>query len=54
MKSRGQIPFSKPKGTKKLYFSRQDLEEHINKGKHKTISEIESDATDYLQTPKKR
>jgi len=38
--SRKEIPFSKP--GKRLYFSRSDLQEWVNRSKHKTGKEIRS------------
>ena len=37
--SRDQIPFMKRKGSKRLYFSRKELEAWIREGRNKTVAE---------------
>jgi predicted DNA-binding transcriptional regulator AlpA len=39
-----QIPHSKPEGSKKLIFSRRDLEKWMRDGKRRTASEIKAEA----------
>lgn len=39
-----QIPHSKPRGSKKLIFSRRDLENWMREGKRRTASEIATEA----------
>lgn len=50
--SRSEIPCMK-KG-KRLYFSRHELKEWIKTGRKKTITEIASEADEYLSSNKKR
>jgi excisionase family DNA binding protein len=52
--SKGQIPFCKPKGTKRLYFNKQELSDWVQSGRKQTISEIKEQATTYLKPLKKR
>jgi len=47
--SRGVIPFSKPQGTKRLYFSENELREYLKTGRKKTNQEIEEEAEEYLK-----
>lgn len=42
-----QIPFSKPEGSKRLIFSRHELEEWMRSGKRKTTSEIAAEAENF-------
>jgi len=44
MTHRKEIPFMKPEGSKRLYFSKQSLIEWIQKGRRKTNTEIEEEA----------
>ena len=46
--SRNEIPVHKPRGSKRVYFYKNDLIEYINEGKQKTIAEYEAEATDCL------
>ena len=50
---RAEIPVCKRKGSKRLYFSAQQLTDWIKAGRKKTISEIEEDAVDSLISKKK-
>ena len=47
------IPYMKPNG-KRLYFSKQELIGWIKSGRKKTVSEMASDATNYLRKSPKR
>lgn len=47
--SRRELPVIKPKGTKRLYFSRSELMEFVHKGRIKTIEEIQSEAGDFIK-----
>ena len=47
--SKGVIPFSKPQGTKRLYFSENELREYLKTGRKKTNQEIEEEAEEYLK-----
>jgi excisionase family DNA binding protein len=42
--SKRELPFSKPAGAKRLYFSRMELMTLISKGRVKTIDEVYSEA----------
>lgn len=42
--SKREIPFSKPKGSKRLYFSKSELTEFIKTGRVKTAEEVYRDA----------
>ncbi|MBG0781251.1 MAG: helix-turn-helix domain-containing protein [Bacteroidales bacterium] len=46
-----QIPFSKPKGSKKLYFNRPELEAWIKTGRKRTVQEIQQQAADFVVLP---
>lgn len=48
-----QIPFSKPKGSKRLYFKREDLAAWIQTGRKQTVSEIQEQAADFVKMPTK-
>ena len=50
---RAEIPVCKRKGSKRLYFSIQQLTEWIKDGRKKTVSEIEAEAVGYLISKKK-
>ena len=47
--SRGELPSCKAPGTKRLYFSREDLSKIIREGRKKTNREIEAEAESYLK-----
>ncbi len=47
-----RIPYYKPEG-KKIYFKRSEVENWLLRNRHKTNSEIESDAVTYLTLNKK-
>jgi len=51
---RAEIPVCKRKHTKRLYFSKQQLIDWIKESRRKTVSEIESEANNYLSNNKKR
>ena len=46
--SRGELPVCKPAGSKRVYFSKEDLLKYIKKGRQQTNAEIEEHATDHL------
>lgn len=46
--SRLQLPFTKREDSKRLYFFREDLIKYLEEGRRKTVSEIQSEADDYL------
>lgn len=46
--SRGELPVCKPAGSKRVYFSREDLLKYIKNGRQKTNAEIEDSACDHL------
>ena len=46
--SRGELPVCKPAGSKRVYFSKEDLLKYIKKGRQQTNSEIEENACDHL------
>lgn len=46
--SKREIPFIKPKGTKRLYFSRIELIEYLKQGRELTNTEIEAQAEKFL------
>ncbi len=48
-----QIPFSKPKGSKRLYFKREDLAAWIQTGRKRTVAEIQEQAADFVKMPTK-
>lgn len=50
--SRNEIPFMKPKGSSRLYFSRQDLEKYIKDGRQKTRQEVRADAVNLIKKKK--
>lgn len=50
--SRRELPVIKPKGTKRLYFSRSELMEFIHKGRIKTIDEVQSEAGGFINIRK--
>lgn len=41
--SKREIPYNKPKGSKRLYFSKSELTEFIKKGRVKTTEEVSLD-----------
>ncbi|MDD4575278.1 MAG: helix-turn-helix domain-containing protein [Bacteroidales bacterium] len=43
--SRREIPYHKPKGTKKLFFSRTELMEYLGNGRVKTADEVYNDVS---------
>lgn len=47
--SRGELPSCKAPGSKRLYFSREDLSNIIREGRRKTNSEIEAEAHTFLK-----
>lgn len=51
---RSSIPVCKRPGTKRLYFSREELQQWVKAGRKKTISEIESEAENYLANRKNK
>jgi excisionase family DNA binding protein len=48
--SKGEIPFMKR--SKRLYFSRIELMEYVKGGKQRTIEEVQSDPSQYLNNKK--
>ena len=48
-KSRGELPVCKPKGSKRLFFSKQALTDYILAGRQKSNAEIEAEAHTYLK-----
>jgi excisionase family DNA binding protein len=46
--SKREIPFIKPKGNKRLYFSRIELIEYLKQGRGLTNTEIEAQAENFL------
>lgn len=48
--SRGELPSFKR--SKRLYFSREELENYLKEGKRKSQSELDKDAEDYLNDSK--
>ncbi len=46
--SKGELPVSKVPGSKRLYFSRTDLLDHIRGGRKKSNAELEQEAQAYL------
>jgi len=52
--SQRAIPYSKPLGTKRLWFSRLELIEWMQSGRRKTKVEIEEQANTYLRIRKKK
>lgn len=51
-KSKGELPFLKPEGTKGLRFSRQELTAFLKGGKGKSNVEIEAEADAYINKKK--
>lgn len=49
-----QIPFNKPKGSKKLYFIKPELEAWIKTGRKRTVSEIEEQAESFVKLTDQR
>lgn len=47
-KSKGELPVCKPNGSKKLYFSKQDLIQYVKAGQQKSNIEIKKEAEIYL------
>lgn len=47
--SRREIPYHKPKGTKKLFFSRSELLGYLSNGRIKTVDEVYQDASIILK-----
>ena len=43
-----EIPYIKPQGTKKLYFSIKDLNDYMNAGRQKTNAEVIDEADKYI------
>lgn len=54
MVSRGELPFFKPKGTKRLYFKRSLLIEWIQSGRKLTNEERKEQAAKHLKAPKRK
>ena len=52
--SKRQIPFSKPAGSKKLYFRLAELESWTATGRKRTLSEIREQAADFIKTDDQR
>ena len=52
--SRGQIPYFKISGLKRIYFKRSTLLSWIDEGRRKTNKEMEDDALSYLVTRRKK
>ena len=51
--SKSELPVCKAPGSKRLYFSRADLLEHVKAGRKRSNAEIEAQAKEYLETKKK-
>lgn len=49
---RQEIPVYKRPGTKRLYFSKKELEEWIKAGRKKTIKEIQHEVDNYMEQNK--
>ncbi len=54
MVSRGELPFFKPKGTKRLYFRKSLLIDWIQSGRKLTNAERREQAAKHLKTPKRK
>lgn len=52
--SKREIPFLKPKGTKRIYFLKEDLKNYIKDGRQRTKSEMLLDVQNNSKTHKKR
>ena len=52
--SKGKLPVCKAPGSKRLYFSRNELLDFIKTGRKKSNAEIEAEANDYLLNAKKK
>lgn len=50
--ARGEIPFSKPRG-KRIYFSREKLEQWLLSNQHKSSIELKNEALEYTFRRKK-
>jgi hypothetical protein len=47
LKCQGMLPFYKPKGSSRLFFSRKKLLEWIKSGEGKTLEELKNDSASY-------
>jgi hypothetical protein len=52
--SKNTIPFSKRPGSKRLWFSKQELTEWIKTGRKQTLSEIRADVEQTLTNNNKK
>jgi len=49
-KSKGELPFCKPIGSKRVYFSKQALTEYIKEGKSLSNSEVDTIAESFINS----